>query len=281
MNSKPIFFAALVVAVAAASVAGQKLKPEEIVAKHLDSIATAEKRAALRSIMAVGDAEVVFVTQKNQSAVGRVVAASAGAKLFFGLNLNAIDYPQEKFSFDGKNSKIAYVRTTERSVLGNFLQSNSSLTQHSIFGGALLTSWTLGTSPGTRAKLSSEGTKKVGGNEVYVLSYSPKGGSDIDITLYFDKETFRHVRTEYKRTSSAGIGLRPEQSSGYDETRLKVTEDYGDFKSENGMTLPHSMTVTYLITGQRGTNEVRWKFAFTEFAFDRSLDDKTFDIDAK
>ena len=50
-----------------------------------------------------------------------------------------------------------------------------------------------------KAKLSLEGTKKIDGKENYVLSYSPKGGSDVDINLYFDKETFRHTRTEYKQ----------------------------------------------------------------------------------
>ena len=75
---------------------GQKLKPEEIVAKHLDSIGTAEARAAAKTRMAVGEATVTFVSQKNQSTQGRVVLASAGDKNFFGLSLNASDYPGDR-----------------------------------------------------------------------------------------------------------------------------------------------------------------------------------------
>lgn len=276
-----ILMAAFVAGLAAAAVTAQKLKAEEIVAKHLESIGSAEKRAATTSMIAVGDATVVFVTQKNQTALGRIVVASSGPKMFLGMNLNAVDYPQEKFSFDGKDVHVAYVRTTERSTLGNFLLSNKSLLEDSLMGGTLFTSWSLANLTGKKAKVSGGGTKKIDGKEVYVVDYSPKGGSDVNITMYFDKETFRHVRCEYKRISSAGIGLRPEQSSGYDETRIKLTEDYGDYKDEGGLMLPHSYSITYSISGQKGTNEVQWKFILTEFAFNQKFDDMTFNPDMK
>jgi len=99
----------------------------------------------------------------------------------------------------------------------------------------------------------------------------------VDIILYFDKDNFRHVRTEYKRTSSAGIGVRPEDSTRYSATNLKVTEDFTDFKAENGLTLPHSYRLFYSITGQNGTTEIEWNFNLTEFALNQKLDSKTFD----
>ena len=58
----------IVLSAFAASGLGQKLKPEEIVAKHLDSIGTAEARMATKTRMAVGDATVTFIPQKNQAA---------------------------------------------------------------------------------------------------------------------------------------------------------------------------------------------------------------------
>ena len=119
------------------------------------------------------------------------------------------------------------------------------------------------------------------GKEYYVLDYSPRGGSDVDITLFFEKDTFRHARSEYKRTSSAGIGKSPNQSSGFDETRIKIVEVYGDFRAEKGLMLPHTYKFTYTEIGQRGTREVEWAFSLNEFAFDQPLDDKTFDVDAK
>ena len=52
------------------AVPAQKLKAEDVVAKHLDAIGTAEARAAEKSRMAVGDATVTFISQKNVGAQG-------------------------------------------------------------------------------------------------------------------------------------------------------------------------------------------------------------------
>src|SRR5688572_6743198 len=261
---------ALVLFVASVGVA-QKLKPEEIIAKHLDSVGTAEARAAVKSQMAVGDAVVTFQSQKNQSAQGRIVMASAGNKNFLGLQLNATDYPGEKFSFDGSKAKIAGVVNGQRSFFGNFVDSNAAMLRESLLGGVLASSWALNDTSGKKPKLSGGGLKKVDGKEYYVVGYSPKSGSDFDISLYFEKDTFRHARTEYKRTSSAGIGTNPNQSSGFDETKIKVTETYADFRDEKGLMLPHTYKLTYSEIGQRGTREVEWAYTLNEFAFNQPL----------
>lgn len=261
---------------------GQKLKPEEIVAKHLDSIGTAEARAAVKSRMAVGEASVTFLSQKNQPTTGRIVMASAGAKNFFGLSLNAMDYPGEKFSYDGTKAKVAVpTNNSPRSYLNIFVEGTGPVLRDSLLGGALTSSWALTDLSGKKAKVSGGGLKKIDGKENYALGYSPKGGGDYDITLFFDKDTFRHVRTEYKRSSSAAIGTNPNQSSGFDETRIKIIETYGDFKEQGGLMLPSTYKLLYTETGQRGTREVEWAYSLSEFAFNQPLDDKTFDIDAK
>ncbi len=261
-------------------VAAQKMKAEDVIAKHLDSIATAEKRADVKSQIAVGETVVTFISQKNMTAQGRIVLASAGAKNFFGLNLNAADYPSEKFSYDGKKAKVGFVRSGSRSILGNFISSNNLVLEESLLGGTLSTSWALLNFADKKAKVSYDGTKKIDGKEVYALGYTVKGGSDIEIKLYFDKETFRHVRSEYKRTSSAGIGRTPDQSSRFIETRLKVTEDFSDFKEENGVTLPHTYRLNYQISGQNGTTEIEWSSNLNEFAFNQTFPDSTFDAEA-
>jgi hypothetical protein len=265
----------------AATAVGQKLKPEEIVAKHLESIGSAEARAAAKTRMMVGDASVVFLSQRNQPTIGRVVMASAGDKNFFGLTLNALDYPGEKFSYDGSKARVALpVKNTPRSYLNVFVDTMNPVLRDSLLGGALNSSWVL-MDAAKKPKVGGGGLKKVDGKEYYSLSYSPKGGSDYDVSLFFDKETFRHVRTEYKRTSSAAIGTNPNQSSGFDETRIKIVETFDDFKPQGGLMLPNAYKFVYSETGQRGTREVEWAYSFNEFAFNQPLDEKTFDIDAK
>ena len=262
----------------AASLAGfaQKLKPEEVLAKHLDSIGTSDARLAAKSRIAVGEASAKFVSTKDQTVVGRIVLASDGEKNFFGLNMNSTLYPGERFSFDGKDATVGYVQQNTRSLLGNFVQSNNMLLKESLLGGTLSSSWIMSNMGENKGKLSFDGLKKIDGKEVYALGYSRKGGGDITVTMYFDKDTFRHVRTEYKRTSSAAIGLRPEQSSGFSESRLKVTEDFADFKAEKGLMLPHTYKLVYSISGQNGTTEIEWNFKLNEFAFNQALDPKTF-----
>jgi outer membrane lipoprotein-sorting protein len=250
----------------------QKLKPEEIIAKHLDSIGTAEARAAATSRMIIGDVLITFVTQKNQTTQGRVVMASEGKKSLVGMTLNANDYTNEKFSSDGSKAKVGYAYLSRYSPLGDFVQSNNAILSQGIFGGALSTAWT---ALRTDAKFSGGGKKKIDGNEAYVLSYSTKGGGDI--TLFFDAATFRHIRTEYKTMQSAGIGLRPEQSSGYDETRIKLVEDFSDFRDEKGLMLPHTYKLNYSVSGQKGTTEIQWALILSSFTANPKLDANTFD----
>lgn len=254
----------------------QKLKAEDVLAKHLASIGTETARAAAKNQIIVGEAVIKFISRRDPAVVGRIVMASDGAKNFLGMSLNSTNYPQEKFTFDGKDSNVGFVKDGIRSVLGNFVSSNGKLLSESLFGGVLNTSWVLRDTTNKKAKLSFDGIKKINDKEVYALSYLGKVG-DVDITLYFDKEDFRHVRTEYKRTSSAAIGTRPEQSSGFSETRLRLTEDFSDFKTEGGLTLPHGYHILYSTTGgANGTTEIDWTFKLTNFAFNQKFADNTF-----
>lgn len=257
------------------SASAQKLKAEEIISRHLDSIAAADKRATVTSLIASGEVRVEFVTQKNQPAQGRIVLATEGPKMFFGMSLNASDYPLEKFIFDGSKSSVAMVRSGTRSVLGNFVQSNSVLISHGILSGTLGSSWALLNSDESKGKLSTSGGKKIDGRETYGLTYNPKGGSDVRITLYFDKETFRHVRTEYKRTASASMGATIDESARQSESRLTVTEDFSDFKEFSGLMLPTKYKINYSVVGQN-TTEVEWVAEISEFAVNQKLDPGTF-----
>jgi outer membrane lipoprotein-sorting protein len=196
------------------------------------------------------------------------------------MNFEAADYQIDKLSYDGSKVKASFVRPGQRSLLGNFILSSEALLKESLLGGTLSTSWALLDMANKKAELSFDGTKKIDGKETYVLEYSPKS-ADVTVKMYFDKETFRHVRTEYKRTFSAGIGRTANDSAKYDEGRLTVTEDFSDFKKEKELTLPHGYRLNYTTIGQNGTSEVEWTFNLTEFAFNQKLDDKTFDAEAK
>jgi hypothetical protein len=275
---KQFVFVLILIALAAGAASGQKLKPEEIVARHLESIGAEADRAAVKNQMAVGEVEVTYISQKNQSSRGRFIALSEGAKTFFGMKMSAVDYPGEQFGFNGTTAKVGYVRTNLRSPLGTFLASNGFIIRDGVFGGVITRAWTLADIKRTNPKFSRGSTKKIDGRETYAIGYSPKSGGDVDIMMYFDMETFRHVRTEYKRVWSASMGRTINESARQSESRLKVTEDFGDFRSEGKLMLPHSYSVRYSITGQNGTTEVEWKTVFSEFVFDQNLAENSFNV---
>lgn len=100
----------------------------------------------------------------------------------------------------------------------------------------------------------------------------------MDVTLFFDKETFRHVRTEYKRKASASIGRTIDESSRQSETRFKVSEDYSEFKEFEGITMPTKYRIHYSMSGANGTTEVAWTCIFTEFAFNQKFEPSSFEI---
>jgi len=275
---KSFFMLLLAFAMIAPSVSGQKLKAEEIIAKHLSSIASPEKLSSIKSLIAVGEVKVDFITQKNQPASGRIVLTSQGGRSFLGMQLNATDYPREMVIFDGSKTDVAMIRGGSRSLLGNFIQSNSSIVSQGLMGGTLMTSWNLLAAAERGAKISTSGTRKVNGKEAYVLTITPKGGSDLEITVFFDQKNFQHLRTEYKRTSSAAMGRTIDESARNIETRIKLTEDFSDHADYQGIVLPRKYKLHYSISGQNGTTEIAWNCDLTEFALNQALDPATFGI---
>ena len=257
---------------------GQKMRAEDVVAKHLEALGTPESRAAVKTMILVGNGAAKYLSTADLSADGRVVIASEGPKFFLGINLegNSKRFADELFTFDGSNADAALPRQGQRSNLGSFVQSNKLMIDQGLFGGALSTGWLLLNPVEGKGKLSFAGIKKIDGRELYSLDYTKKGGGDIEVTLYFDKATFQHVRTEYRRISSAGIGARPETSSQYIETRFKVIEEFGEFRPESGLMLPHSYRIVYSASGQSGTVESEWKFILSEFAANQKFDSSTF-----
>jgi len=75
--------------------ATEKLKPEEIVAKHLESIGPAKARASVTTRIISGTSEVIFRTPPPGQAMGRAVLASEGVKSLIGMSFPSPVYPRE------------------------------------------------------------------------------------------------------------------------------------------------------------------------------------------
>lgn len=259
----------------------EKMSVQEIVSRHLDSIGTAEARKGLKSVTIVGTTQAIFKGRGEGKAEGIVVLASQAEKNMIGMKFNNSAYPFEKLGFDGSNFTVGFVRPGEYTVFGQFLRINEKTFKTGILGGALSTSWELLNYDENVGKLRPKGKTKIDGVELLRFDYNPKKGSDLDISLFFDVTTFRHVRTEYKRVISGGQGLSVDSSSRQNETRYKMVEEFSDFKEENKLTLPHTYGIYLELLTGNGTTSYTWTMNLQQYTFNQELEAKEFKVDAE
>jgi hypothetical protein len=263
------------------ALAGDKIRAEEVVAKHLESIGSAAARSGEHSRVAVGAARAIFKVRNSSGAIdGRAVFGSVDRKVMLGLGFSAPNYPGEKFGFDGKKFTVGYLTPGVRSSLGNFLVANNSIFKEGLMGGTLSSAWPLLKLQERAAKVEYGGTDKIDGQLVHKLRYSPNKGSDVNITLYFDATTFQHVRTQYdyvisSRLASGGIDNQARQA----ETRYKMVENFSDYKKEGELNLPHSYTLQLEITKTNGSSLDKWEVKLEQFAFNQEIDANAFNVE--
>jgi len=87
--------------------------------------------------------------------------------------------------------------------------------------------------------------KKIDGQELHQLRYSPSKRSDLAISLYFEPETFRHVMTVYELTISPQMGTSDITTARQNETRYRLEERFADFKAFDGLALPTQWEVRF------------------------------------
>lgn len=274
----------LLLGVAAASAAGRgssagdKIKADELVAKHLEAVGPAAARGSVKSLIAVGEVVVNFGAPSPATFGGRAVIASSGDKSMVGMNFPSPNYPQEKFGFDGREVTAGYVRPGVRSSLSDFLLNNGVILKQGLLGGTLSRAWPLLDLAARGAKLEYDGTKKINGRAAHEFSYTPRGGSDLQISLFFDAETFQHLRTEYTRIVSAQLGSSIDKSAQQRTTRSRMVEDFSDFKKEGDLTLPHSYKILLELETPRGNFRSEWSFTATQFLFNRVMGADSFNM---
>jgi hypothetical protein len=258
------------------------MRAEDVVAKHLESIASSEARASVNSRVIVGTSRAVFNARNNTGAIeGRVVLASQDNKVLFGMAFPSPDYSGEKFGFDGKKFTVGYLKPGVRSTLESFILVHGEVFKEGLMGGTLSSAWPLSNLSERKVKLEYSGTEKIGEQLVHKLKYSPSKGSDLDISLFFDAKTFQHVRTQYSRVggsrlSAGGIDSQASQRA----PRYKMTEDFSDFKQEGKLTLPHSYKLQLEIESTTGSSAHKWEMTLNQFAFNEQIDDQGFNVEA-
>ncbi len=260
----------------AKSQAPDKLTLEVVLTRHLESIGSAQNRKAVTTRIISGKSFVVFRTDPTGQASGKAVLASDGAKNLIGMSFYSPVYPREQFTYNGSNANAAYLTPGVRSSLGSFLAIHEFILKHGLMGGTLSSAWPLLDLSGQKGRVEYVGLKKVKDQPLHELKYQSRSGSDCQVMIFLNEETFEHVRTEYYRVVPAQMGDRSYGNVTTRESRYKMVEEFSDFRVENGLNLPHTYRIEFSADTQSGTFLAEWTVTLVRFTFNEPIDPAAF-----
>jgi hypothetical protein len=272
-----VLLAALVIPAANAA-KKQKLKAEDLLALHLDSIGPAEVRAGMKSRLYRGKGIWRAMVGGSGQMHGTVLHASeeGSCALRFDTQGNPAYYG-EHLIFDGKEVRVLMAFQNGRSPLGEFFWINKAILQEGLLGGATSNAWALLRRDPKKLKLKYRGLKKVDERELHRLDYRPKkGGSSLNIWLFFEPETYHHVQTSYRQKIPAPPSDNPLDSARMQDSYTTVTETFWNFQEIDGLNLPSNWKIHYNRAGQ-GRTEVssivwEWEMGFTSASHNEPID---------
>jgi len=259
----------------------EKIKVEDLIAKHLASIGTPEALAAVRSRVTSGTVQLIFRLGNQGQLDGKSNILSEGRLVRIGMNFAARQYAMEQLAYDGEKVTAGQIEPGRRSQLSAFVYQHDVLLEEGLLGGTITTAWALLDTAGRKPKVSFSGLKKIEGKQLYELKYKArKGQGDLQVSLYFEPETFRHVASQYRLSQPPPMTAAPTGSPGMEPTgsgRLKdtiytIVEQFGDFKAVDSLTLPHSCKMVFTIEGQEQTFLTEWDIAIAQVAHNAQME---------
>jgi len=234
-----------------------ELKPEDIVAHHLDSIGSPEARAAVKSRVVQGTLKFHILVGGGGDVAGTWGRVSEQRHSNFVMRFAAGgDWRGEQFVFDGDRTSFATATTSHtRSVFAQFVSSQDFIIKEGLLGGELSTAWALQNLDQTHAKLQLLGRKKIDGRELIGIQYYSKASSDMQVKLYFDPETYHHVMTVYTVEITPGLAPEITESVYQHENRYTIEERFSEFQPVDGLTLPTHYHLQYTQEVQSGNTD--------------------------
>lgn len=218
-----------------------KLKPDDLVARHLES--TGLISGAFASLLIEGTGSSRYMTagrgRGGTSDSGDAFLAFQGQQIYLQIPCPEQRYRSEIVLYDGND---VYGTNT---LLARFVRQFQILMDEGLISGVYSMNWALANLEEQKPKLKYKGLKKKGGRKLHELEYLSKRGSDGKILLYFDAARFCHVMTEFNvlrhlPTVRGQIG----QSERY-----SLEEQYSDFRDVDGLILPHCWQIKVVAPG--------------------------------
>lgn len=271
----------------------EDLTVAQLIQQHLNSIGDLESPEVAPARSLTGAGEFRMVVGGTGSLHGAVALLSQGHKLYFSVDFDYPQYPGEKIGYDGKKARVQYINPSGRSPLGNFLHTYNLIVKEGLLGGSLSTCWPLLDLTGRRPKLKYRGLRKIGDKKLHRLSYQPRrGGRNIKVNLYFEQETFHHVRTEYIVTLRRGMRTSrnlatPTEDAGR-EDEFQLIETFDTFRNLEGLTLPTRWSLRYSESKRGGASGlggpglvVEYDFWIENITYGEEVNPKVFAVSEK
>jgi hypothetical protein len=157
----------------------------------------------------------------NGQAQGRVLLSSQGDMNLLKMIFEAEENPTW-FKFDGNKASVSQFRPGRRNSLENFFASYEVIVKEGLLGGTLSEAWPLLKLEAKNPKLENAGIKQIGGKDLLALKYTPRKGSELKITLFFEPDTFVMCAPSTRKPSTPRI--RQESRSSRTCRRTLISE---------------------------------------------------------
>jgi hypothetical protein len=228
------------------ALAAEKMKPQEVVAHHEDAVGPEAARAVGRNLEGACALTAPAAGGVAGALLGRFAFDSEASRFALRMKFGSQAYPAESLTLENGKGDVSFVLPGKRSGLGNFVNTHDVILREGLLGGVLNAGWPLFGLEARGAKVSYDGLKKLEGRELHRLGYRARKGQDtLEVFLYLDPDTFRHVASVYRASKAQQLGTTMESSSSEPDMYLQMQETFGDFKSVRGLALPTSWTIRY------------------------------------
>lgn len=270
----------LTISLRVAPVWAADVKPEWVVARHLESVGSARARNAIRSRVVQGGSTYRIIVGGSGAIDGKFVFGSEGPLTNFLFKINASSYHGEQFICDGKKTSVAGTWSDKtRSEFGDFVLAQDILLKDNLLGGVWSSGWPFFDLDSHKAKLHVEGIKKVDGRELLAVRYQPKKSTDLSITMFFDPETYRHIKTLYTVEPGRSIEGGEMGQAQQAHKRYRLEETFSEFQTVDELTLPSHYDLRYTLETESGaTKAIQWEVRAVKISNNISIDARSFEV---
>jgi hypothetical protein len=240
---------AVLVALLAISAAAQEMvTAEQVLTRHLASVAPATALKSIAYLEVSGTVQVRGTQTFILNGTAQLFSERERVKLVLKFPSN--EYRGEQFVADGQKVQIAQIAPGVRSGIGEFMFREPVIASEGLIGGVLSAKWPIYDLANLNAKWEYLGLTTIDGRKAHQLSYLPKKkDSQLQIRLFFDAENFQHIRSIYRLKTAdftpAEASGRYVQPSEHQQVIYEIEEDFKDFKKLGDFNFPLTEQIRY------------------------------------